>query len=1017
MPAAVAAARRPVAAARRRTGATDTGTGGNDACRTGDVHTSLLPSPSQPSAAPVNIENDRPTFPTLPTFDRVAKPNFQWGSLNGEEFTHVIRSAYSEIAHWRRNIFLLPTGKHGKAFVKELTTLFTAFAQASAMESIALEAAMVGCALLLQKPYPHSKSRDHVAALERRLRAWRSGDIDGLMREGRTLQKQLTNGRRARDDEAIMKSFTKLMFEGKVRAALRFLSDSDSGGVLSLDDYVDESGQMTAREVLREKHPPARELHAEALIAPSNDHPPSVHPVYYECITGASIRAAAMRTQGAAGPSGVDAVGWRRICTAFHKESADLCAAIASFTRRLCTDFVDPEGLRAFVSCRLIPLDKSPGVRPIGICEVLRRIVGKAIMKVVKEDVLMASGPLQLCGGHEAGSEAAVHAMQAIFEDSDTDAVMLVDASNAFNNLNRQTALLNIQYICPAIAPVLINCYREETKLFVGGEVLFSKEGTTQGDPLAMTMFALATVPLIEKVSTKNTTQAWFADDSACGGKLRQLRTWWDSLLRFGPAFGYYPNAIKTWLVVKPEKAENAVKEFEGTGVEITTAGRRYLGGCLGTQEYAKEDLAARVEEWAAEVTTLAKFAQSQPHASYAALTHGLIGRWIYQMRVAKQGTSVGFQRLENAISNILLPALTGQPPPNDAIRDMLALPARHGGLGVAKPLSLYFRHQKTSIAVCGPLIKMILDQGGDAMKAQTEQHKLKRQLLQQRRTEQKSEAKSLISELPYEVRRGALAAQEAGASSWLSTVPIARHGFALHKGAFKDAICLRYGWRPPLLPQMCRCGEAFNVDHALICRYGGFQTLRHNRLRDLTADLLAEVCHNVSVEPELQRLHGEQLPPSANKEDNARLDVRARGFWDNSHQDAFFDVRVFYPFASSYSQKPLATLYREHERKKKLEYGCRVREIEHGSFTPLVFTTNGGMAQEATVMYKRLASLLAEKRDESYGAIMGWLRCKISFSLLRAALMCLRGSRSKPTETEDSTMTEAITEGRVPSH
>ena len=62
-------------------------------------------------------------------------------------------------------------------------------------------------------------------------------------------------------------------------------------------------------------------------------------------------------------------------------------------------------------------------------------------------------------------------------------------------------------------------------------------------------------------------TQARFADDSACWGKLRELRTWWDSLLRFGQAFGYFPNAVKTWLVVKPEEIENAVKEFEGTGV------------------------------------------------------------------------------------------------------------------------------------------------------------------------------------------------------------------------------------------------------------------------------------------------------------------------------------------------------------------------------------------------------------------------------------------------------------------
>ena len=128
----------------------------------------------------------------------------------------------------------------------------------------------------------------------------------------------------------------------------------------------------------------------------------------------------------------------------------------------------------------------------------------------------------------------------------------------------------------------------------MGGEVLLSKEGTTQGDPLAMTMFALATVPLIDKVSTNHTSQAGFADNSACGGKLRWLRKRWDVLVAVGPAFRYYPNAIKTSLVVKPDKVDEAIAVFDGTGVEITTIGRRYLGGCLGSEEYASQDLALK---------------------------------------------------------------------------------------------------------------------------------------------------------------------------------------------------------------------------------------------------------------------------------------------------------------------------------------------------------------------------------------------------------------------------------------
>ena len=126
------------------------------------------------------------------------------------------------------------------------------------------------------------------------------------------------------------------------------------------------------------------------------------------------------------------------------------------------------------------------------------------------------------------------------------------------------------------------------------------------------------------------------------------------------------------------------------------------------------------------------------------------------------------------------------------------------------------------------------------------------------------------------------------------------------------------------------------------------------------------------------------------------------------------FDVRVVYPFASSYSQKPLSTVYREHGRKKKTEYGRRVREIEHGCFTPLVFTTSGGMAPEATVTMKGLASLVAEKKKETYSQVMGWIRCRISFSLLWSSLLCLRCSSTKPPSV-DSTIVEVIAEGRSP--
>ena len=126
-------------------------------------------------------------------------------------------------------------------------------------------------------------------------------------------------------------------------------------------------------------------------------------------------------------------------------------------------------------------------------------------------------------------------------------------------------------------------------------------------------------------------------------------------------------------------------------------------------------------------------------------------------------------------------------------------------------------------------------------------------------------------------------------------------------------------------------------MDHVLSCHAGGFLFLRQNQLRHVTDELRQEVCSDVSVNPQLQPLNGECLLSSANKEDGARLDVQAKGFWNNQ-QDVFFDVRVFYPFTSSYWESLLASVYCQHEHKKHLEYSRRVREIERAGFTPLVF-------------------------------------------------------------------------------
>ena len=162
-----------------------------------------------------------------------------------------------------------------------------------------------------------------------------------------------------------------------------------------------------------------------------------------------------------------------------------------------------------------------------------------------------------------------------------------------------------------------------------------------------------------------------------------------------------------------------------------------------------------------------------------------------------------------------------------------------------------------------------------DQLKAKAEIHKLKRQ-------QPTLAANHLKQVLPNPLKRAMDLAEEKGACSWLTSLPIEEFGFTLHKGAFHDALALRYDWQPSRCPSNCACGTKFTVDHSLSCPKGGFPSIRHNEIRDLTANLLTEICHNVCIEPDLQPITGEVLTctgATSNTQDGARLDIPANGF------------------------------------------------------------------------------------------------------------------------------------------
>ena len=347
-------------------------------------------------------------------------------------------------------------------------------------------------------------------------------------------------------------------------------------------------------------------------------------------------------------------------------------------------------------------------MRPIGVGEVPRRIIAKAILSLFRLDIQDAAGPLQVCAGQDGGCEAAIHAMRQFFAEPEVQGALIVDASNAFNTINRQSALQNIKSICPPpLYQILMNTYRAPVRCIICGDgEITSSEGTTQGDPLAMAMYALAVKPLIGtlKSDAPGVKQVWYVDDAT---------KWWESLQAYGTRYEYHPNASKTHLVVKIEHVARAREMFADTGINITTEGKRHLGAAIGSRSYTEEYVACKVEKWSEEIKKLAHISQTQPHAAYSAYTQGLSSSWSYLSRTIPDIADL-LKPLKETIQQHLIPALTGRPPCSREERDLLALPIRLGGMGITNPVSTSHRNFEASMRLTSPLVATIATQDQD---------------------------------------------------------------------------------------------------------------------------------------------------------------------------------------------------------------------------------------------------------------------------------------------------------------
>ena len=945
-----------------------------------------------------NCRTGPPELPQHQERHQQEQLNLKWGNMSGMvNIRNAVELAYLEIVTWQKNVIDVPRGKVGKDFIVEVTRLVKLFNNKTQWEPLAIHFLNIFVPIMLQKPSRNSKNKDHNRYLAKRLNLWKEGKLHELLLECKEIQKRISSSKQK--EESNTKGFTRLMLMGKVKQALKLIdANNDIAGVHEINEEI--------RELLQVKHPQGEPAQEQILVQAEDER---VEEVIFEEINADRVKNAARNTSGSGGPTKVDADIWKHIlCSKSYGHLSDqLAEEIAAFGKRLCIDNIQHDYINSFLACRLVPLMKEDnGVRPVGIGEVLRRIIGKCVTQVLREDIQKASGSLQTCAGIESGIEAAIHAMHKTFNEDWCEAVLLVDADNAFNRLNREAALQNIKVTCPPLHTYLNNSYNTPAKLYMkDGSHILSEEGVTQGDNLSMAMYAISIRPLIdslkESAGTENLRQVWYADDSTGAGALEQLKIWWEHLKENGPSYGYYPKPTKTHLILKNEDhRERAEYIFGGDGVNITSEGQRHIGAVLGSDNFRQEFINHKVEAWTRDVLELAKIAKEEPQAALSAYNTGLSQRWKFVQRTVKNIGDL-FAPIEQAIRDKLIPAICGRTV-SELDRKIMALPYRYGGLGIQNPTQTADREYRSSFAITSGLTELICQQEMDVTLFDKEEMKrTKLELKQLKENELKQEVAHSLAQLSDSAKRSIILAQEKGASAWLSALPIKGLGYALNKQEFRDAICLRYGWEISDTPTYCACGTRNSIDHILTCKKGGYVSMRHNAIRDAEAKLMREVCKDVNIEPNLIPTEGDR-DIQGNIAAGARLDISARGMWSPCEK-TFFDVRITHPNTESNRTKSIAQIYKQHESEKKRMYNDRVLNVERASFTPLVFTTSGGMGPECERLNKRLAEMIAAKRKETYSDVMRHVRTILRFAMLRSILVAIRGIRGKISEDESN--------------
>ena len=385
---------------------------------------------------------------------------------------------------------------------------------------------------------------------------------------------------------------------------------------------------------------------------------------------------------------------------------------------------------------------------------------------------------------------------------------------------------------------------------------ILSREGVTQGCPLAMVLYGLALIPLAEMLRRKvpGAVQPWYADDAAMAGKASEVSTLMGELTRLGPAFGYFPEPNKSILVV-PRRHEEAARMQLSKFKFKYRKGTRYLGSHIGAECVMRSWLEPKIQKWVEAIKVMGHAAKRYPQTAYAGMTRSLMCEWQYLQRVLP-GVSDAFEPIEEVLRCRFIPQLLGQATVSDRLRERLKQPVKNGGLGIPNPCetsdALFDASERMTATLTESLIKndsvfstelYFLESRSARIKCRAERQEAQREALE----------KYLSTSSDEEAR---LTRRSGQTGVWITTIPNTFNGNVLSREEFRDSLRLRFGLEIDGIPAKCDgCGADFTIAHALNCKVGGLPWIRHRDLNGTWQHICSQAFapSSVSHEPLIQ--------------------------------------------------------------------------------------------------------------------------------------------------------------------